>query len=65
MSKPDLGKKNLPKPRTIELVRRTHQPTKAEMEEEHPPLNMSLDDAVQRLLEPVDIRWLDKPKRRP
>lgn len=59
-----------PKPPTVELVKSTYQPTKAEKEEE-----ISLDipgetiaDRMSRLAQavrgPVKIRWLSRPRSR-
>ena len=61
-----------PKPtrKTVELVRSTYQPTKADMEEEFVP-KVSGDTVLDRmqnvaraLTEPVKIRWIDRPRAR-
>jgi len=46
----------------VEIVESTYQPSKAEQEEEFTIEEMSLDEAVERLLRPVQIRHTDKPK---
>ena len=51
------------KPKTIELVKSTYQPTKAEVNE---PIctDASFEEAVKATLQPVKIRWIDKPRDR-
>lgn len=46
----------------VGIVKSTYQPTKAEKEEEFTLEEMSLDEAVKRLLRPVQIRHTDKPE---
>lgn len=54
-----------PKPRTVELVRSTYQPTKAEMEEKWDvPEGLTLEQITKAVLQPVNIRWIDKPRNR-
>lgn len=50
-------KRELPE---VGIVKSTYQPTKAEKEEEFTLEEMSLDEAVKRLLRPVQIRHIDK-----
>lgn len=59
-----------PKTKTIEVVRSTYQPTKAKVEEEF-SINVRADTVLERmkelgrvLTEPVNIRWIDKPRNR-
>ncbi|MCY4385179.1 MAG: hypothetical protein OXE44_18785 [Nitrospinae bacterium] len=55
-------KKTQQKLPVVEIVESTYQPSKAEQEEEFTIEEMSLDEAVERLLRPVQIRHTDKPK---
>ena len=50
-------------PRRVELVRSTYQPSKAELEEPITLPPMSLEEAARRLMEPVEIHHIDKPRR--
>ena len=53
------------KPRTVELVRSSYQPTKAEMEEEwEAPESLTLEQITKAVLQPVRIRWVGKPRSR-
>ena len=53
-----------PKPKTVEMVRSSYQPTKAEKEEEF-KVEGSMDEIAEALLrEPIKIRWIDKPRNR-
>ncbi len=56
-----MGKK--PKPKTVELVKSSYQPTKAEKKEEI-QINATLDELVETAVRPVNIRWIDKPRSR-
>ena len=51
------------KPKTVELVKSTYQPTKAEKEEEF-RVNASMEEIADAVLSPVKIRWIDKPRGR-
>ncbi len=53
----------LPKPRNTDLVRRSYQPKKSEKEE---PFNIkaTLEQLTQAVVQPVKVRWLDKPRVR-
>ena len=51
------------KSRTVELVRSTYQPTKAEKGEEF-QADASVEQMADALLRPVNIRWIDKPRNR-
>ena len=56
---------NQSKPRTVEPVRSSYQPTKAEMEEEwDAPEGLTLEQITKAVLQPVRIRWVDKPRSR-
>ena len=50
-------------PRRVELPRPTYQPSKAEFEEPITLPQMSLEEAAHRLMEPVEILHIDKPRR--
>ena len=50
-------------PRRVELVRPTYQPSKAELEESITVPQMSLEEAARRLMQPVEIHHIDKPRR--
>ena len=50
-------------PRRVELVPSTYQPSKAELEESITLPPMSLEEAARRLMEPVEIHHIDKPRR--
>lgn len=59
-----------PKPRTVELVKSSYQPTKAEQEEEI-SLDIPGDTVLERMenlakamIRPVNIRWISKPRSR-
>ena len=61
-----------PKRRTVELVRSTYHPTKREKMDGIPPLSDDAPEDItermemlgQAITEPVDIRWIDKPRNR-
>ena len=55
--------KNPKKPKTVELVRSTYQPTKAEKAEEF-QADASVEQMADALLRPVTVRWIDKPRNR-
>ena len=50
-------------PRRVELVRSTYQPSKAELEESVTLPPISLEEAARKLMEPVEIHHIDKPRR--
>ena len=50
-------------PHRVELVRPTYQPSKAELEESITLPPLSLEEAARRLMEPVEIHYIDKPQR--
>lgn len=58
------------KPRTVELVKSSYQPTKAELEEEIPvrPTGETAMDRIGNLadavLQPIKPRWIDRPRSR-
>ena len=64
-----MPKRKQPKPKTVELVKSTYQPTKAEMEEEFalrktdgsPP---SVEDIAQSVFQKPNPRWVSKPRSR-
>ncbi len=49
-------------PRRVELVRPTYQPSKAELEESITLPQMSLGEAARRLMEPVEIHYIERPR---
>ena len=49
-------------PCRVELVRSTYQPSKAELEEPITLPQLSLEEAARRLMEPVEIHHIDKPR---
>ena len=54
-----------PKPRPVEIVAKTYQPSKAELEEEidlTPLAGTSLDDAARMVLAPVDVTTIPRPR---
>lgn len=52
-----------PKPRTVEIVKSDYQPSKAELEADM-RVSATFDQAVTALTRPVNIRYIDRPKRR-
>lgn len=50
------------KPRTVEVVRSTYQPSKRELESDA-RVPASFEQAVTALTKPVKIRYIDRPKR--
>ena len=56
-------KKRYKKPRTVELVRSTYQPTKAELKEDL-RADATMDEIGSALVQPVNVRWIDKPRNR-
>ncbi len=67
--KPKQGEVAIKKPKTVELVKSTYQPTKAEKDEEfkmdHPGTVRGRMDALAKgLLQPILTRWIDRPRSR-
>ena len=54
----------LPKPRTVELIKSTYQPTKAELQQTNEPISASFEEVVKAMVQPVKIRYIDKPRDR-
>ena len=53
------------KPRMLELAKSDYQPSKRELEEEFSfPSGISMEQLAQAILQPVDIKWRNKPKSR-
>lgn len=59
------------KPRTVELVKSSYQPSKAELEDDSPlkfPAGMSVTERMEALskamLKPINPRWIDRPRSR-
>ena len=53
-----------PKPRTVELVKSSYQPTKAELKEEVTFPDMTFEEGTRRLVQSIKPRWIDKPRSR-
>lgn len=51
-------------PHRVELVRPTYQPSKAELEDSIILPQSSPTETARRLIEPVDIHYIDKPGAR-
>ena len=49
------------KPRTVELVRSSHQPSSRELNADA-DVPASFDEAVEPLTQPVNIRYIDRPR---
>ena len=49
------------KPKTVELVHKSYQPTKAEKEEPF-KIKAPVEQLADALLRPVKPRWIDKPR---
>jgi hypothetical protein len=56
----EAGKK---KSKTVELVKTSYQPTKAEQKEEF-QVNVTMEEIGKALTQDVKIRWIDKPRSR-
>ena len=54
--------RNSPKPREIEIVHPSYQPSKADLEEDV-RIDASVDELVDAVLLPVKIRYIPGPKR--
>ena len=57
------AKPKQPPPHEVELVDPSYQPTKADMEDEWTAPDMTLDEAARRVLEPVKVRTIPRPRR--
>lgn len=55
-------KRGRPKPREIELVHPSYQPSKAELEEDV-RIDATPEEVLDAMLEPVKIRCIPRPKR--
>ena len=53
-----------PNPKTVELVRSSYQPTKAELEEEITFPGITFGEGTRRLVQTIKPRWIDKPRSR-
>lgn len=54
--------KAAPRRRVVEVVDAAYQPTKAEMEEEWEVPEMSLEEAARRVLAPVEVVTIPRPR---
>ena len=58
------------KPKSVELVKSTYQPTKAEKESverdlvSEVPEAATLEQLTKALVKPINVRWIDKPRKR-
>ena len=52
------------KPKTIELVRSTYQPTKAELKQTNDPIPASFEEVARAMVQSVRVRRIDKPRDR-
>lgn len=57
------GTSKRPPPRVVEFVDPSYQPSKADMEEVFDVPPMTLEEAVRRVLEPVEVRTVPRPCR--
>ena len=65
MAKKEQGVNTSSKP-TVKLVRSNYQPSKAELREETslPGIEgKSLEQVAQKVLQPINIKWVDKPPK--
>ena len=53
-----------PKPRTVEVLHPSYQPSKAELEADL-RVNATFHEAMDALTQPVQIRYIDRPKPAP
>ncbi len=51
-----------PKPREVEIVHPSYQPSKAELEEDK-RVNATFEEAIEALAKPVSIRHIPRPKQ--
>ena len=52
-------------PKTVEVVKTSYQPTKAELEEEFQvPEGTTFESLTKVMVQPVNVRWIDKPRNR-
>ena len=58
-----MTKPKQPRARLVELVDPAYKPTRAEMVEEFTPPKMSLEEAARRVLQPIDVRTIARPRR--
>ena len=54
----------LPPHRVVEIVNPSYQPSKADREEEFDVPAMTLEEAARRVLEPVEVRTIPRPRGR-
>ena len=52
-----------PQDPTIELVKDSYQPTKAELEQDM-RVEADFEELARALVQPVNIRWIDRPRNR-
>ena len=49
--------------KTVELVKSSYQPTKAEREEGF-CIDATLENLTKAMVQPIRARWIDKPRKR-
>ena len=52
-----------PPRRVVEIVNPAYQPSKADMEEEFDVPEMALEEAARRVMEPVEVVTIPRPRR--
>ena len=53
-----------PQPREVEVVHPSYQPSRAELEEDM-RVNVTFEEAIQALAQPVRIRYIKRPRMSP
>ena len=53
-----------PERSVVELVKSSYQPSKADLEESIDLGDLTPDDVVKALLQPVDVRYVSRPNRK-
>ena len=58
-----MSKPKQPKTKTVELVKSNYQPTRAEKEEEF-CIDATLEKLTKAMVQPVKVRWIERPRNR-
>ena len=53
-----------PTRKTVELVKSTYQPTKAELQQTNQPISAPFEEVAKAMVQPVKIRYIHKPRDR-
>ena len=56
-------RQKIPPRRVVEIVNPSYQPSKADMLEEFDVPEMTLEEAARRVLEPVEVVTIPRPRR--